>query len=83
MLLELLRAKGEYILLGDFNLYHFFWGGIAVISTDNMVDDLIYAIETASLSLAIEVGMKMWAKGMLRSILDLVFTSLWITNRLL
>ena len=58
MLPELLRTKGEYILLGDFNLYYPFWGGIAVISADNAADDLIRATEAASLSLATKVGIE-------------------------
>jgi len=40
-----------------------------------MVDDLIYAIEAVNLNLAIEIGIKMWAKGTLSNTLDLVFTS--------
>ena len=52
-------------------------------STDNAADDLICATETAGLSLATKAGMEMWAKGTLRSILDLVFISPWISNRLL
>ena len=83
MLPELLRTKGEHILLEDFNLHHSFWRGVAVISADNTADDLIRATEAAGLSLATGAGMEMWAKGMLRSILDLVFTFPWITNRLL
>ena len=75
MLLELLRTKGEHILLGDFNLYHPFWGGVAVISADDAADDFICTTEVAGLSLAIEAGMEMWAKGTLTSMLDLVFTS--------
>jgi len=41
-----------------------------------VVDDLICAIEAASLSLAIKAGTEMWVKGILKSTLDLVFTSL-------
>ena len=41
---------------------------MVVISIDNIVDNLICAINTASLSLAIKAGI-------LRSILDLVFAS--------
>ena len=58
MLLELLKAKGEYILLGDFNLHYPFQGGIVVISTDNAVNDLIRAIEVVGLSLATKVGIE-------------------------
>ena len=83
MLLELLRAEREYILLGDFNLHYFFGGGIAVINADNLVDNFIRVTEATSLSLAIKVGIKTWAKGTLSSTLDLVFTSFWIINRLL
>ena len=75
MLPELLRAKGEYILLGDFNLHHPFWGGVAVTSADDAADDLIHAIEAAGLSLATKAGMETWVKGILRSTLDLVFIS--------
>jgi len=46
-----------------------------VISADDAVDDLIRAIEAAGLSLATKAGMETWAKGTLRSTLDLVFTS--------
>src|SRR5713101_6315702 len=53
------------------------------MSADNTADDLICATEAAGLSLATGAGMETWAKGMLRSTLDLVFTSPWITNRLL
>ena len=44
-------------------------------STDDAADDLIYAIEAAGLSLATKAGIETWAKGMLRSTLDLVFIS--------
>jgi len=56
---ELLKAEGEHILLGNFNLHHPFWGGIIVIYADNVVDNLIRAIEVASLSLATKAGMEM------------------------
>ena len=46
-----------------------------MIRVDNVVNNLIRAIEAASLSLATKVGIETWAKGMLRSTLDLVFTS--------
>ena len=46
------------------------------MSTDDVVDNLIRAIEVAGLSLATKAGTEMWVKGMLRSTLDLVFTSL-------
>jgi len=58
MLLELLKAKGEYILLGDFNLHYPFLGDILVISADNIVNNLIYAIEAASLSLVTKVDIE-------------------------
>ena len=83
MILELLRTKREHILLEDFNLHHPFWGSVTITSADNVVDDLICATEATGLSLATEVGMEIWAKSTLTSILDLVFTSLWITDRLL
>ena len=44
-------------------------------SADNAADDLIRAIKAAGLSLATKVGMETWAKGTLRSTLDLVFIS--------
>jgi len=75
MLPELLRAEGEHILLGDFNLHHPFWGGVTVTCADNAADDLIRATEAAGLSLATEAGMETWVKGISRSTLDLVFTS--------
>ena len=78
-----MKTKGKQILLGDFNLHHPFWGGIAVTSADETADDLIRTTEAAGLSLATEVGMEMWAKGTSTSTLDLVFTSPWITDRLL
>ena len=55
---ELLRTKGEHILLGDFNLHHPFWGGIAVMSADNAADNLIRATEAAGLSLATKAGIE-------------------------
>ena len=45
------------------------------MSIDNTADDLIHAIKAASLSLATKAGMETWAKGTLRSMLDLVFIS--------
>ena len=74
MLLKLLKAKGEYILLGDFNLYYPFQGGIIIINTDNVIDNLICAIKAASLNLAIKAGIETRVKGTSSSILDLVFT---------
>ena len=52
-------------------------------SVDDAANNLIYVTMTAGLSLATEAGIEMWAKNILISILDLVFTSLWITDRLL
>jgi len=46
------------------------------MSADNAVDNFICAIEAASLSLATKAGTETWVKGILRSTLDLVFTSL-------
>ena len=74
MLLELLKIKGKHILLGDFNQYHPFWGGVIIINADNIVNNFIYAIKAVGLSLAIKVGIKTWVKGTLSNMLDLVFT---------
>ena len=54
-----------------------------MISADNVADNLICVTEAAGLSLATKADMETWAKSTLTSILDLVFTSLWITDRLL
>ena len=48
---------------------------LVVISADNIIDNFIYTIKATSLSLAIKVGIETWVKGMLKSILNLVFTS--------
>ena len=45
-------------------------------SADNAVDDFIYAIKATGLSLATKAGIEMWVKGISKSTLDLVFTSL-------
>ena len=52
------NPKKKHILLGDFNLHHPFWGGIAIISADDVIDNLIHAIKAVGLSLAIKVGTK-------------------------
>ena len=45
------------------------------MSINNAVNNLIYTIKAAGLSLTTKVGIEMWVKGILKSILDLVFIS--------
>ena len=45
------------------------------MSADDAADNLICATEIAGLSLATKAGIETWAKGILRSTLDLVFIS--------
>ena len=59
MILKLLRTNRKHILLGDFNLHHPFWRGVAVINADNAVNNFIYTIKAAGLNLAIKAGIKM------------------------
>ena len=80
---KLLKTKEKHILLGDFNLHHPFWGGVTIISADDIANNFICATKAIGLNLVIKVGIKTWAKGTSTSTLNLVFTSFWITNKLL
>ena len=55
-------AKGETILLGDFNIHHPAWGGIHITS-ETQAERLLYETEARGLKLAILRGEPTWKRG--------------------
>ena len=67
-------AKGEVILLGDFNMHHPAWGGIHVAS-ETQAKRLLLEVEARGLKLATVQGEPTWKRGQRESVIDLTFLS--------
>jgi len=79
---NLLTSNAEHVLLGDFNLHHPLWGGVAVVAPEDEADDLIRFTEAAGLEIATECGVETWARGNQKQTLDLTFITGWVLDRL-
>jgi len=56
------EAKGEIILLGDFNAYYLMWGG-KYIASEEQVERLLAETDARGLVLAILKGEPIWKRG--------------------
>lgn len=68
------QAKGEIILLGDFNAHHPIWGGPQA-AREPQAEHLQTAIASNSLVLLTPCGMPTWKRGAQQSVIDLTFAS--------
>ena len=68
------EAKGEIILLGDFNAHHPFWGGPQA-AREAQSEHLCTAAITNGLSLLTPCGLPTWKRGTQQSVIDLTFAS--------
>jgi hypothetical protein len=69
----------EHIVLGDFNLHHPFWGGIARPLQHRMADQLLDLVGHFALDLATPVGTRTRSGKGQESTIDLAFTTSSIT----
>ena len=74
-------AKGEIILLGDFNMHHPAWGGIH-IESEIQAECLLHETEARGLKLATPRGEPTWKRGQRESVIDLTFLSDGLYKRL-
>jgi hypothetical protein len=74
------RTTSEVVLLGDFNAHHPKWGGPAA-ATEPQACYLIQELKARQLSLLTPRGEPTWRRGTRQSTIDLTFTSLVLTNR--
>ena len=74
-------AKGEVMLLGDFNMHHPAWGGIHVTG-ETQAERLLHEIEAKGLKLATPRGEPTWKRGQCESVIDLTFLSDGLYKRL-
>jgi exonuclease III len=86
--LEILRnclqqAENDHIVVGDFNLHHPLWNGLARPTQHNAADILIDIARNASLDLATECGTITWQARGVYSTIDLSFLSQNIKERLI
>jgi Endonuclease-reverse transcriptase len=68
------EAKGEIILLGDFNAHHPIWGGKHVAS-EEQAERLLAETDARGLVLATPRGEPTWKRGEQESVIDLTFIS--------
>ena len=68
------EAKGEVILLGDFNAHHLMWGG-KHIASEEQAERLLAETNTRGLILATLKGEPIWKRGQQESVIDLMFIS--------
>ena len=74
-------AKGEIMLLGDFNIHYPAWGGIHIASKAQS-ERLLHETEVRGLKLATPKGEPTWKRGQHESIIDLTFLSDGLYKRL-
>jgi len=72
---EALRAQGEHIVVGDFNLHHPMWAGENYHHQHAEADELIEIIEEHSLQLLLPPGTITYRARAAESTLDLTFVS--------
>jgi len=68
------EAKGEIILLGNFNTYYLIWGGKYVVS-EEQAERLLAETDTRGLVLTTLKGEPIWKRGQQESVIDLIFIS--------
>ena len=69
------EAKGEIILLGDFNAYHLIWGKKYIINKKQM-EYLLAKTDIKSFILVTLKGEFIWKRGQQENVIDLMFISL-------
>jgi exonuclease III len=74
------NAKGEIILLGDFNTHHSQWGGIG-IACEQQGDHLLNATKREGLQLLTQQGEITWKRGDQESTIDLTFATQALSTR--
>jgi hypothetical protein len=68
------EAKGEIILLGDFNAHHPMWGG-KHIASEEQAERLLAETDARGLILATPKGEPIWKRGQQESVINLTFIS--------
>ena len=76
------EPQNDHIVVGDFNLHHPMWSGLARPTQHNAADILIEIARNASLDLATQCGTITWRSRGLHSTIDLTFISQNIQERL-
>ena len=77
------EPQNDHIVVGDFNLHHPLWSGLARPTQHNAADILIEIARNASLDLATECGTITWRSRGLYSTIDLTFVSQSIQERMI
>jgi exonuclease III len=77
------ESGNDHIVVGDFNLHHPLWGGLARPTQHDAADILIDIARNASLDLATESGTITWRARGLHSTIDLTFLSQHLQERLI
>lgn len=68
-----MNAKGKHILLGDFNLHHFYWSGLSRPTQHMAANQLLELLEEKDLSLTLPRGTIIWEARSSYSTIDLIF----------
>ena len=79
---NMLATSDEHILLGDFNLHHPYWSGTTCMTQHAQADQLIDVLNDAVLVLKLFRGIITWKARGSTSIIDLMFRSENMANRL-
>lgn len=72
---EALKAHGEHLVVGDFNLHNPYWGGQRVRRSHAWSRKLIELMERESLDLTLPAGTITWERKDQASTIDLTFAS--------
>lgn len=75
LLPQALHATGQHVLVGDFNLHHPMWSGVAMPTQHALADDLIEIALQADLELVLPPGSITWRLRQSMNTLDLAFTT--------
>ena len=75
LLPQALQAIGQHVLVGDFNLHHPMWSGVAMPTQHALADDLIDIALQADLELVLPPGSITWRLRQSMSTLDLAFAT--------
>jgi hypothetical protein len=78
-----LRAEGEHIAVGDFNLHHSLWAGEDYHHQHAEADELIEIVEEQSLQLLLPPGTITYRARSVETTLDLAFVSQNLENSLI
>ena len=79
---QVLQADSKHIVLEDFNLHHLLWAGVARPTQHTAADQLLDIADAVQFTLCLPQGMIIWEARNTSSIINLIFATSELHQRL-